>query len=112
MSQAEMIQTNTAAEFAGKPVVIIGGHLGTGPAVVKAFAAQQARIIIGVVAGVLVLVGGSVGATLFLTGFFDKKPAAEAGADHGGARRPRPDPGDGARQRRAHARADLRATSR
>ncbi len=41
-------------------------------------------LIIGVVAGVLVLVGGSVGATLFLTGFFDKKPAAEAGADHGG----------------------------
>ncbi len=51
MSQAEMIQTNTAAEFAARPVVIIGGHLGTGPAVVKAFAAQQARIVIGVVAG-------------------------------------------------------------
>ena len=51
MSQAEMIQTNTAAEFTAKPVVIIGGHLGTGPAVVKAFAAQQARIVIGVVAG-------------------------------------------------------------
>jgi len=51
MSQAEMLQTNSAAEFAGKPVVIIGGHLGTGPAVVQAFAAQQARIVIGVVAG-------------------------------------------------------------
>jgi flagellar FliL protein len=41
-------------------------------------------LIVGVVAGVLVLVGGTVGATLFLTGFFDKKPVAEAGAEHGG----------------------------
>lgn len=41
-------------------------------------------LIIGVVAGVLVLVGGSVGATLFLTGFFDAKPAAEASAENGG----------------------------
>jgi flagellar FliL protein len=41
-------------------------------------------LIIGIVAGVLVLVGGSVGATLFLTGFFDLKPPAEAGAEHGG----------------------------
>ena len=37
-------------------------------------------LIIMVVVGVLVLVGGSVGATLFLTGFFDPKPAAAAGA--------------------------------
>jgi flagellar FliL protein len=29
------------------------------------------------------LVGGSVGATLFLTGFFDPKPAAAAGAEQG-----------------------------
>ena len=40
-------------------------------------------LIIMVVVGVLVLVGGSVGATLFLTGFFDPKPAAVAGAEHG-----------------------------
>jgi flagellar FliL protein len=40
-------------------------------------------LIIMVVVGVLVLVGGSVGATLFLTGFFDPKPAAAAGAEHG-----------------------------
>lgn len=40
-------------------------------------------LIIMVVVGVLVLVGGSVGATLFLTGFFDPKPAAAAGAAQG-----------------------------
>ncbi|MEY3713323.1 MAG: hypothetical protein RL321_943 [Pseudomonadota bacterium] len=40
-------------------------------------------LIIMVVVGVLVLVGGSVGATLFLTGFFDPKPAAAAGAEQG-----------------------------
>ena len=42
-------------------------------------------LILMVVVGVLVLVGGSVGATLFLTGFFDEKPALEAGAQPGAA---------------------------
>ncbi|MFZ9871297.1 MAG: flagellar basal body-associated FliL family protein [Steroidobacteraceae bacterium] len=42
-------------------------------------------MIIMVVVGVLVLIGGSVGATLFLTGFFDPKPAATADAAEPGA---------------------------
>jgi flagellar FliL protein len=42
-------------------------------------------LIIMVVVGVLVLIGGSVGATLFLTGFFDPKPAVTADAAESGA---------------------------
>lgn len=41
--------------------------------------------ILLIVVGVLVLVGGSVGATLFLTGFFDAKPPAAAAAGAEGA---------------------------
>lgn len=40
-------------------------------------------MILLVVVGVLILVGGSVGATLFLTGFFDAKPPAAAAAADG-----------------------------
>jgi len=39
--------------------------------------------IVLVAAGALALIGISVGATLYLTGFFNKKPAVEAGAEHG-----------------------------
>ena len=34
-------------EFAGVPVVVAGGHLGVGPAVVRAFAAQGAKVVVG-----------------------------------------------------------------
>ena len=34
-------------EFAGAAVAIIGGHLGSGPAVVRAFAARGAHILVG-----------------------------------------------------------------
>jgi NAD(P)-dependent dehydrogenase (short-subunit alcohol dehydrogenase family) len=33
------------------PVVVIGGHLGTGPAVVRAFVEQGAKVAVGVLAG-------------------------------------------------------------
>lgn len=35
-------------EFAGAAVIIVGGHLGTGPAVVSAFVAQGAKVAVGV----------------------------------------------------------------
>ncbi len=38
-------------------------------------------LFVMIAAGALVLIGGSVGATLYLTGFFTKKPAAEAEAE-------------------------------
>lgn len=37
-------------EFAGAAVIIVGGHLGTGPAVVAAFVAQGAKVAVGVLA--------------------------------------------------------------
>ncbi|HEY4296990.1 MAG TPA: SDR family oxidoreductase [Paraburkholderia sp.] len=37
-------------EFEGTPVVIVGAHAGTGPAVVKAFVEAGARVAIGIVA--------------------------------------------------------------
>lgn len=38
-------------EFAEVPVVVVGGHLGTGPAVVQAFVARGARVAVGVFPG-------------------------------------------------------------
>jgi NAD(P)-dependent dehydrogenase (short-subunit alcohol dehydrogenase family) len=39
--------SSTANEFSGAAVAIIGGHLGSGPAVVRAFAERGARILVG-----------------------------------------------------------------
>ena len=38
-------------EFTDVPVVVVGGHLGTGPAVVRAFVARGARVAVGVFSG-------------------------------------------------------------
>lgn len=35
-------------EFAGAAVIVVGGHLGSGPAVVSAFVAQDAKVAVGV----------------------------------------------------------------
>ncbi len=43
--------SSAANEFQGKPVVIVGGHLGVGPAVVRAFAGRGAQIVVGELAG-------------------------------------------------------------
>ncbi len=37
-----------ARDFEGVPVVVAGGHLGVGPAVVRAFAEQGAKVVVGV----------------------------------------------------------------
>jgi NAD(P)-dependent dehydrogenase (short-subunit alcohol dehydrogenase family) len=37
-------------EFAGVPVALLGGHLGVGPAIVRAFADRGARVVIGEIA--------------------------------------------------------------
>lgn len=38
-------------EFAGLPVLVVGGHLGSGPAIVRAFAERGARVAVGVLSG-------------------------------------------------------------
>ncbi len=42
-----MSRPTNESEFAGTAVAVIGGHLGTGPAVVRAFAERGARVLIG-----------------------------------------------------------------
>lgn len=42
-----------SSEFAGVPVVVVGGHLGSGPAIVRGFAAAGARVAVGVLAGTI-----------------------------------------------------------
>ncbi|WP_326540629.1 SDR family NAD(P)-dependent oxidoreductase [Pseudorhodoferax sp.] len=45
-----MNRTDTSQEFEGLPVVVIGAHAGTGPAVVRAFVQHGARVAVGLVA--------------------------------------------------------------
>ncbi len=42
------MSTQEKNEFSGLPVVVVGGHFGTGPAVVKAFVERGARVAVGV----------------------------------------------------------------
>jgi NAD(P)-dependent dehydrogenase (short-subunit alcohol dehydrogenase family) len=38
---------STNSEFSGAAVVVVGGHLGTGPAVVRAFVERGAKVVVG-----------------------------------------------------------------
>jgi len=42
--------TDAHTEFSDQPVVVIGGHLGSGPAVVQAFVERGANVAVGVIA--------------------------------------------------------------
>lgn len=66
-------------EFADVPVVVVGAHAGTGPAVVRAFVAQGARVAVGVLADAAaaaplagaVNVAANLGSTESVREFFD-----------------------------------------
>lgn len=84
-----MNEQQTASEFRGLPVVVIGAHAGTGPAVVRAFVQQGARVAVGLVATQggkateplpgTVEFGVDTSDTASICGFFDQCEAAIGG---------------------------------
>ncbi len=45
------LPTSGKDEFASAPVVVVGGHLGSGPAIVRGFVQRGARVAVGVIKG-------------------------------------------------------------
>ena len=50
---------NGTDEFSGAQVVVVGGHLGSGPSIVRGFVERGARVVVGVLAGVLAGAGSA-----------------------------------------------------
>lgn len=48
------LATGGKDEFDGAPVVVVGGHLGSGPAIVRGFVQRGARVAVGVIKGTTV----------------------------------------------------------